>query len=190
LEPGVCGERGWCGVLMSSVDQVGRYFPLIIASELPGGCTPLRAAVAGAGWFGRAQALALDCLQNEALDLDVFDESVAALGFPLADAPSLKPESLPELGVAGGLRVALDVHGVPGLLQRVVDSSAPVSLTPASLWWCEGSEQVEPSLLWHRGLPPAAAFASLLTGAWRAEHWAMAPAVAHSPPVIQEALSQ
>src|SRR5512139_3843786 len=35
LMPGVCGSAAWAGVLMPSVDRVGRYFPLTIALELP-----------------------------------------------------------------------------------------------------------------------------------------------------------
>jgi type VI secretion system protein ImpM len=36
LSPGVLGEgeRAWAGVLMASVDRVGRYFPLTIAAPL------------------------------------------------------------------------------------------------------------------------------------------------------------
>jgi len=34
LSPGSCGARGWAGVLMPSVDRVGRYFPLTIAVAL------------------------------------------------------------------------------------------------------------------------------------------------------------
>ncbi|MET1077906.1 MAG: type VI secretion system-associated protein TagF [Pseudomonas sp.] len=36
LPPGICGEQACAGLLMPSVDRVGRYFPLLAWAELPG----------------------------------------------------------------------------------------------------------------------------------------------------------
>ncbi|MCG8100523.1 MAG: type VI secretion system-associated protein TagF, partial [Candidatus Thiodiazotropha taylori] len=30
LSPGICGEQGWAGILMPSVDRVGRYYPFTL----------------------------------------------------------------------------------------------------------------------------------------------------------------
>ena len=35
LAPGVVGQQGWAGLIVPSVDSVGRYFPLTVASALP-----------------------------------------------------------------------------------------------------------------------------------------------------------
>ena len=35
LAPGVIGQDGWAGLIVPSVDSVGRYFPLTVVSELP-----------------------------------------------------------------------------------------------------------------------------------------------------------
>ena len=37
LGAGPCGARAWAGVMMPSVDRVGRYFPLTVAAPLPAG---------------------------------------------------------------------------------------------------------------------------------------------------------
>lgn len=81
LGPRVAGERGWMGVLMPSVDGVGRYFPFTVAveledpllSELEGG-----ALVAALRWWGVATQAALEGLE---LDLDAarFDAALARL---------------------------------------------------------------------------------------------------------------
>ncbi|MET0053448.1 MAG: type VI secretion system-associated protein TagF, partial [Candidatus Thiodiazotropha sp. 6PLUC10] len=34
LSPGICGEQGWAGILMPSVDRVGRYYPFTLATKL------------------------------------------------------------------------------------------------------------------------------------------------------------
>src|SRR5262245_9131785 len=59
LDAGVCGPESWAGVLMPSVDRVGRYFPLTIAEPLPAGAHPLVTAVTAAPWFDRAEGLAI-----------------------------------------------------------------------------------------------------------------------------------
>jgi type VI secretion system protein ImpM len=61
LEP----QRALAGVLMPSVDRVGRYFPLtLIASlaALPQSATELEALL---GWLHRLEDLALDALQDD-----------------------------------------------------------------------------------------------------------------------------
>ena len=51
LSGGVAGAASYLGLLLPSVDRVGRYFPLTVAAELPVGLAPLRVARAAAGWF-------------------------------------------------------------------------------------------------------------------------------------------
>ncbi|MDE2566303.1 MAG: type VI secretion system-associated protein TagF, partial [Burkholderiales bacterium] len=63
--PGPAGRQGWAGVLMPSVDRVGRYFPLTLV-------LPLGAEAAGTGpmavlwpWLGRLDELARDALHED-----------------------------------------------------------------------------------------------------------------------------
>src|SRR3546814_20850599 len=90
------------GVMMPSVDRVGRHFPFAIAAAF------LRvedSADDGGHWFCRAEALLLDALDSP-LDLAGFDAAVEALGFPagsdaaaallpVVHAPRLNPEPDP-----------------------------------------------------------------------------------------------
>ncbi len=79
LGAGVAGDRCWLGVLMPSVDGVGRYFPFTVAiafDDAPP--TPLP-------WWALATQAALDGLEHdldalrfEALLQRLFDEGVAA----------------------------------------------------------------------------------------------------------------
>ena len=68
--PGVPGWRagrwpgGWAGVLMPSVDRVGRYFPLTLARPLP--ALPADAAQWRLlGWLQRLDDLAVDALHDD-----------------------------------------------------------------------------------------------------------------------------
>ncbi|SEN08218.1 type VI secretion system protein ImpM [Duganella sp. CF517] len=79
LDGGVCGPQAWGGVLMPSVDRVGRYFPLTIAAGLDGmaadgsGCGRPSAA-----WYASLEAMALAALGEE-FSPHAFDASLLAL---------------------------------------------------------------------------------------------------------------
>jgi type VI secretion system protein ImpM len=79
LASGVCGEAAYAGVLLPSVDLVGRYFPLTLVARWEVTVSPLRTACTQDSWFELVQALALEALDAPALDFDDFDRRVAAL---------------------------------------------------------------------------------------------------------------
>lgn len=100
LAPGVMGPQAWVGVLMPSVDGVGRYFPFAVAREL---ALPL-AQIDAQRWFalmGEWQHAAHCALQ--ALDQDLDAAGVdALLAAPPAPVPAgqhpAPPPTWPEDG--------------------------------------------------------------------------------------------
>lgn len=110
---GACGEAPLAGVLMSSMDRVGRYFPLVLAAQLATDATPDRVFPAAA-WFDALEAQALDALERET-DLTLLDGAVNALGMPawedgvVADGRTLF--WLPSDGV--GAAILLRSEGLP-----------------------------------------------------------------------------
>ncbi|UII69348.1 type VI secretion system-associated protein TagF [Pseudomonas sp. HN11] len=95
LAAGVCGEEGWAGVMIPSVDRVGRYFPLTVAAARG------EVLLLDAAWHSEVERLALSAL-GEALSLEVFDDSVQALPMP-APNECMEP----------GLRVLFWTDGSP-----------------------------------------------------------------------------
>ncbi|MBC7957519.1 MAG: type VI secretion system-associated protein TagF, partial [Cytophagales bacterium] len=74
--PGVVDEKWWLGVMMPSVDKVGRYFPLLIAREaaaLPATAEGLNQLQA---WYGHLGASALGTLRPGAT-LEDFESTLA-----------------------------------------------------------------------------------------------------------------
>ena len=53
---GVAGSASYAGVLLPSVDRVGRYFPLTVVVELPAGIAAAEFAQAAAGWFAHIRS--------------------------------------------------------------------------------------------------------------------------------------
>jgi type VI secretion system protein ImpM len=85
LGPGAVSGGAWAGVMVPSVDSVGRYYPLTLVQALPGAAVdPEQTLEAMAGWFDMAEMLATEAL-SPATDPGAFDDSVAAL--PLPPAP-------------------------------------------------------------------------------------------------------
>ncbi|WP_313741716.1 type VI secretion system-associated protein TagF, partial [Pseudomonas sp.] len=79
LAPGVCGPQATVGVVMPSIDRVGRYFPLTVAQSLAPQAS-LAAVVGGHDdWFERVEALLLASLEADA-DFEAFIAAVDALG--------------------------------------------------------------------------------------------------------------
>jgi type VI secretion system protein ImpM len=165
LAPGVCGTNAWAGLLMPSVDRVGRHFPLTIAAGLPGDA-PMQDWLTQAGaWYDRLEDLALWSLQPD-FALEVFDEALRAISAP--EGRTGDPLALG--GTSGEYRNR--AHGVAGLdqLGAVITRLDPAPMAQ-SLWWTDGSEVVAPCVLQCKGLPTAAGFAAMLDGQWAAHGW-------------------
>jgi len=169
LAAGVCGSDAWAGVMMPSVDRVGRYFPLCLAAPLEGGAH-LRRLFGARQWFASAEALLLATLEDQedgGFDLDDFDARVEELGIP-PGGEALRPEGREASGWWIPIADPDQVDTVlPDLAQALIGERMPMSC----LWWSAGSECVAPSLLVSAGLPPAAAYASFLDGQWPARDW-------------------
>ena len=72
LSPGLCGNAGWLGVLMPSVDRVGRYFPLTLALPVSTDINLSDVFIANNAWFTEVESIALTALEDN-LDLNGFD---------------------------------------------------------------------------------------------------------------------
>ncbi|MEM9058383.1 MAG: type VI secretion system-associated protein TagF, partial [Pseudomonadota bacterium] len=78
LPPGLAGGLAWAGVLMPSVDRVGRFFPLTVASALPATANPLAVLSSAGAWFEAAETLALSALDADAFEMERFASGVEA----------------------------------------------------------------------------------------------------------------
>jgi len=164
LPAGLCGESAAAGVLMPSVDRVGRYFPLTIVALVTESLDLLAVPVAAAEWFDKAEELVRSALAD-AFDFDGFDAQVAALGLPIGGEHAAAPVA--ETGSA--LRLAIpSAHAVDQAYRRLAARFLSASYPQCTLWWTSGSDEIAATFIACNGLPPAESFAAFLDGRWSA----------------------
>jgi type VI secretion system protein ImpM len=83
LGPGVCGDEGWTGLLVPSVDKVGRYFPLTFALPLRRSPFDLSDLIAQQAWYAELERIALSALSIECT-IEALEEALAKNPFPRA----------------------------------------------------------------------------------------------------------
>jgi len=161
--PGVAGPQWWLGVLMPSVDRVGRYYPLLAARAsaaipaTPDGLASLQA------WFDAIADAMLATLQRDATP-DDFDRRLdAAPTFDVdveADAPmSMRVDGRRRLASERDLDLA--AWTLAAAAPDVTDA-----LRGHSVWLASQADDCGASLSIVRGLPQAEDFALLLGGNW------------------------
>ncbi len=149
LAPGVCGAQPITGVLMPSVDRVGRYFPLTVAMALPDDVDLAGVVVGPQDWFEQVEEALLNTLEPQA-EPQHFESALA---------------TLPPL-VTGATVPNHDFHGLQrsyGETQAARQSAlGQWACSASSLWWGTGSQQVAPGLLRCQGMPPSELFSRFL----------------------------
>jgi type VI secretion system protein ImpM len=171
LLPGVCGNSCWAGVLMPSIDKVGRHFPLTIAVSLQPHPEIIATVFAANNWFSAIEQIALSSLN---MDFSVDDLEMRLTATPFG---SCCPPDTPERQAArewaawwNGARQTPMMLSLPspGAIEGVLGPSG-INLLLAcgcgkSLWWSHDELAGALSLQGFLGLPPATHFANLLTG--------------------------
>ncbi|WP_209426232.1 type VI secretion system-associated protein TagF [Pararhodobacter sp. SW119] len=85
LAHGLAGRLPVTGIVMASIDRVGRQFPLTLMAPLPQGTPVMLAHLAGEAIFARLETLALDALESS-LDRLRFLQRLASLPRPTPPA--------------------------------------------------------------------------------------------------------
>lgn len=167
LAPGVIGLQGWAGLIVPSVDSVGRYFPLTIASGLPlRSIDPVATLVRAHHWYEEVEPVVNVALSPEA-DVDTFDAQLANRRFPdeLIAALEESEETIPPRSRgqrALWIPLGPEFQGEAGLRGLAKPLAAPYSA-----WLAEESEIFGRSLMLCEKLPGVDQFCAMLNGEWQ-----------------------
>jgi len=173
LSAGICGTSTWLGILMPSVDRVGRYYPMTISALAHPSTNALIALQQYDSWFEQIETLALTCLQDE-FEVDSFNDRLTQLTLEIQQ--NLHEESLSATPSESSIdfawqRPVEQVTEITGLLPDLLDDLIKEFCLAYSVWWTQGSEQVAASLLVCEGLPPFEGMAALFDGNWQKWGW-------------------
>jgi type VI secretion system protein ImpM len=177
-EAGACGAAPLVGLMVPSVDRVGRFFPLTLVAELPEDVNLMAAASGSSSFFENAERLLIETLATEEIDFERFDGQVVQLGATL-EALTIPPPvlldpaaavSAPEGAQAWHISLGGGAQLTP-IFEQLLAHHLSLLYRPLVLWWTEGSAEVEPSCLMAKGLPHPGSFGALLDGSWTQYGW-------------------
>lgn len=186
LSTGVVDQQVWAGVLMPSVDRVGRYFPLTLAQAYPSLHSPCEALVVGEPWFVALESLALDALEQ--------DTDIGSLMQQVDRVTPMAVSGVPAVGNRLDLSRPLVVkwqqteQSPLSSFSFLLDSFLQQRLPSYSLWWTTGSAQVSPCLGVTGFLPAPQYFAAMLDGHW--PHWGWSQPWSGLPNLLAETTAQ
>jgi type VI secretion system protein ImpM len=169
LFPGVIGAQAWTGLLMPSVDKVGRHFPLTIAVPFDPGENSIVAMFERQDWYARLGQIALATLSvdfpAERLEADLDANPFPANGF---DGCAAAARNLADWWQNNAPEVT-SVFETPPPMGNLLSAAGHCLLDTTgsgrSLWWRHSVDCWPQVVRGFHGLPPDERFESLLEGA-------------------------
>ena len=166
LTSGICGSHTCFGVMMPSVDRVGRYFPLILVQ----GCDPktdiMDAIPQLDEWYVVLEEMALLALDDN-LSVDDFHSELLDSPFPYtakSDNPSSSTGGIFDQGMYRAL--ISDTGNLNDSLKSFHQSMVKRLFPGTTLWVTSGSDSIPSSMMVFDGLPGIQNYSALLNGNW------------------------
>lgn len=164
---GVIDQYTWAGIVLPSVDRVGRYFPFSIATRLPGTTNPL-ALINQSAWFESVESAALSALDGQlAIDNLVEEINRMRLKYDTSHAPALQQSAR----VGTVIKLATEEEVPQTVFPQLLDAALKEMLSSYSVWSTLGSQQVYPCTFYTRGLPQMRGIAAMMDGQWEEWGW-------------------
>ena len=165
LLSGVIDENSWAGVLMPSVDKVGRYFPLTLSIAIPPQGNDTGFSIARTmTWVESLEQIALDILEP-GMGPNELAQRLEAVPFPDADLEMVQKASAFSrmLHSRNTSRLTLNtVSAIPQLFAGAAEQLLLQTSAGKSFWWTQANPDAIPILEIQHGLPPPESFLKML----------------------------
>jgi len=165
---GVIDEHKWIGIMMPSVDHVGRYYPFTIAGRLPDYANPLEYIALQGQWFTDLEELALRALDGE-FELDELESELSGLDIRIDTL--YQPAAAGLESFAMTFELEFEEQSATSIYPFMLDVFMSKSMNSYSVWSTTGSERVAPCLFCVQNLPPVGKTPAMLDGNWKAWGW-------------------
>jgi type VI secretion system protein ImpM len=184
LGPRVCGAAPAAGLLVPSVDRVGRYFPLTLVWPTPITLSTLEVAIHFQHGFECAERLLLDTLALEHFEFADFDQRVMELADKFGPVPQpgtlrMTKESATAVVLSNARPWYIPLQQMSALYApalQLLGSHLDARPDTGGMWWTDGSAVIAPNWLMTRGLPDPRSYTAMLDGEWAAAGWNVAEA--------------
>lgn len=172
LRPSADREQFVFGIMMPSIDKVGRYYPLIVINELQYG-EPLDLERAS-----KIEALMLDTLSSD-VGVDEFDQQLQLLSKEKYESKMVTTEVDADLSSKSQQQVMDFISGKllrieaedSDIKANIFAHSSEVAQQHNSIWWTKGSEHMDTTALVCCDFPPISGIHATLDGDWQASGW-------------------
>lgn len=157
---GGIGTKAWAGVLMPSVDRVGRYFPFTIAQQLPSLPKYVPDYQQLSNWCDQLDAIAVEALFNDwtidglekALQASPLPACITSAGqFSTATVGQLKESDEPKFHRSTLFNLLME-HALGSL-----------ALQKGATFWIGSAREERPMIVTTHGLPQGLDFAALFS---------------------------
>lgn len=177
LAEGVVDEHAWAGILLPSVDRVGRYFPFSVMRPLAQGTSISAFISSQEAWFASLETAALRALDGQIQVERLMEE----LNAQAPAASNYAPQGSAHLDAGVVVDTDFEEPSALSAMPYLLDAFVSSTFNSYSIWSTAGSERVEPCLFVCPGMPPVSGGAAMLDGLW--EHWEWSVPVRPLPPV-------
>ncbi len=151
------------GVMLPSVDKVGRYFPFTISANIVPINDAARVICKNKEWFDKAENIALQAL-DESINYDQLNSIVDEL---------ILAEDTPDINANRRVSFRIPVDKLSSLNSALEESRQYIPAKPKfniSYWWNEGNQDVPGNLICCEGMPDDNIYTAMLDGQWSLCH--------------------
>lgn len=162
---GVIDENVWAGIMIPSVDRVGRYYPFTIVRKLSQGINPFEYIQLQIPWYKEIEMLALNALDEEI----VIDDLVSELEKIIIEHQSdYSRSSFNYDSDSFQFDMGYEEQSViTTVYPLLLDSIMSKSFQSYSIWQTSGSDCISPCLFSSQGLPGVQNMPAMLNGDWQ-----------------------
>jgi len=170
LSEGVIDNNNWAGIIIPSVDRVGRYFPFTLLAKLPAECNCLDFISSQSAWYKELENIALQGLEGH-LDVNEMHmelSNISDIGLqPYTAKQNLGQQSASHISISMDFDEQLPASVYPSIMDFLLRKDG----SSYSVWHSLGSDLVNPSVLISKGLPPTRGLTALIDGQWEKHNW-------------------
>jgi len=165
---GVIDDNSWTGVMIPSVDRVGRYYPFSIIKKLPPYINPFEFIQRQTAWYKEVETLALGALDGEI----IIDDLVLTLETMTIEYQSDYSRSGFNTESDGfQFDMEFEEQSVSSVYPLLLDTAMTKLFKSYSVWQTIGSDYVKPCLFSSQGLPGVQKMPAMLNGNWNGCGW-------------------